>query len=205
MTKQTETVTLKRKDEGRLKMVGGSQFDHFNNAAINQALNSLWLKQAVGEEREQLIHSALEAMMGIAPQDEVEGMLAAQMVAVHNAAMECYRRAMLPEQSFEGRGQTLSFANKLSRTFAIQMEALQRYRGKTSQQKVTVEHVHVHAGGQAIVGHVAPSGGGGGNTKSKEQPHAKGSNQLDHQPAAPMPPMPCTNPAGEAMPIARDA
>jgi hypothetical protein len=31
------------------------------------------------------------------------------------------------------------------------MEALQRYRGK-GQQKVTVEHVHVNAGAQAIVG-----------------------------------------------------
>jgi hypothetical protein len=32
-------------------------------------------------------------------------------------------------------------------------EALNRHRGK-GQQKVTVEHVHVHAGGQAVVGMV---------------------------------------------------
>jgi hypothetical protein len=48
---------------------------------------------------------------------------------------------------------------KLLRTFAAQTEALQRYRGK-GQQKVTVEHVHVHTGGQAIVGSVSQSGGG---------------------------------------------
>jgi hypothetical protein len=30
--------------------------------------------------------------------------------------------------------------------------ALNRHRGKGGQQKVTVEHVHVHAGGQAVVG-----------------------------------------------------
>jgi hypothetical protein len=30
-------------------------------------------------------------------------MIAAQLVASHNAAMECYRRAMLPEKTFEGR------------------------------------------------------------------------------------------------------
>jgi len=47
----------------------------------------------------------------------------------------------------------------------MQVEALQRYRGK-GQQKVTVEHVHVHAGGQAIVGAVTP---GGGDTKEKEE------------------------------------
>ena len=43
----------------------------------------------------------------------------------------------------------------LLRTFTAQVEALQRYRGK-GQQKVTVEHVNVNAGGQAIVGTVHP-------------------------------------------------
>ena len=33
--------------------------------------------------------------MGIAPRDELEGMLAAQLLAAHNATMECHRRAML--------------------------------------------------------------------------------------------------------------
>ncbi|MBT4688816.1 MAG: hypothetical protein HOB72_12045, partial [Rhodospirillaceae bacterium] len=49
--------------------------------------------------------------------------------------------------------------NKLARTFTAQMEALNRYRGK-GQQKMTVEHVHVHEGGQAIVGNVTKGGGG---------------------------------------------
>jgi len=39
----------------------------------------------------------LAALIGIAPKDEIEGMLAAQLIAAHNAAMECYRRAMLAE------------------------------------------------------------------------------------------------------------
>jgi hypothetical protein len=43
--------------------------------------------------------------------------------------------------------------NKLSRTYAALVDALNRHRGK-GQQKVTVEHVHVHAGGHAIVGSV---------------------------------------------------
>jgi hypothetical protein len=48
-----------------------------------------------------------------------------------------------------------NLAIKLLRTFTMQVEALHRYRGK-GQQKVTVEHVHVNAGGQAIVGTVHP-------------------------------------------------
>jgi hypothetical protein len=104
------------------------------------------------------------------PNDELEGMMAAQLIACHNASIECYRRAMIGEQTFEGRRENLSQANKLSRTYATLLEALNRHRGK-GQKKVTVEHVHVHEGGQAIVGNVA---GGGMRTKSENQPHALG-------------------------------
>jgi hypothetical protein len=42
-------------------------------------------------------------------------MMAAQLLAAHSAAMECYRRAMLSEQSFEGRRENLNQANKLEK------------------------------------------------------------------------------------------
>jgi len=51
-------------------------------------------------------------------------------------------------------------------THVLLVEALNRHRGK-GQQKVTVEHVHVHAGGQAIVGNVGTPGGG---VQSKPEP-----------------------------------
>jgi hypothetical protein len=40
--------------------------------------------------------------MPIGPTDELEGMMAAQLIAAHNAAMECYRRAMLGERTRSG-------------------------------------------------------------------------------------------------------
>jgi hypothetical protein len=107
-------------------------------------------------------------------------MLAAQLIAANAAAMECYRRAMGAEQTFDGRKENLTQANKLSRTYATLLEALNRHRGK-GQQKVTVEHVHVHSGGQAIVGSVE-TGGGVASDKEK-QPHA---NQLANAPVAPL-------------------
>src|SRR5215204_2783332 len=100
------------------------------------------------EERDRQLSATVAAMMSIGPKDELEGMMAAQLVAAHNAAMECYRRAMIGEQSFEGFRENLAQANKLSRTYATLVEALNRHRGK-GQLKVTVEHVHVHSGGQA--------------------------------------------------------
>ena len=40
------------------------------------------------------------------------------------------------------------------------------------QQKVTVEHIHIHDGGQAIVGNVNTDGGRG-KTESGKQAHEK--------------------------------
>jgi hypothetical protein len=154
--------------QGTLKRFGGSQSDHWNNILANQTVETLWLKNSDKDTSEHKFRATLAALMGIGPKDELEGMIAAQLLAAHNAAMECYRRAMIGEQTFEGRRENLSQANKLSRTYAVLLDALNRHRGK-GQQKVTVEHVHVHAGGQAVVG-VVEARGGGAHAKSEDQP-----------------------------------
>lgn len=196
-TKPT-TVVVHKPDgwKGELKSIGGSKSDEWNNLLANQALQSLWIKNSDAGTRDKQQGATIAALIGIAPKDELEGMMAAQLIAAHNAAMECYRRAMIGEQTFEGRRENLAQANKLSRTYAALIEALNRHRGK-GQQKVTVEHVHVHAGGQAVVG-VVGTPGGGEPTKSEEQPHAK---QIAH---APEPALPSPDPGRDALPIARD-
>ncbi len=182
--------------EGKLKAVGGSRSDDFNNILINQACRSLWTAHSDETGVERQFQATLAAMMGIAPRDEVEGMLAAQMIAAHNASMECFRRAMIGEQSFEGRKENLTQANKLSRTYTMLLDALNRHRGK-GQQRVTVEHVHVHQGGQAIVG--AVQAGGGVPHENQRQPHAKA---ISH---APQPPLWSEDPEREPLPVAGDA
>ena len=182
--------------KGRLKNIGGSQSDHWNNTLANQAVQSLWMKNSSPEERDKQLSATVAALMGIGAKDELEGMMAAQLVAAHNAAMECYRRAMIGEQSFEGRRENLAQANKLSRTYAALVEALNRHRGK-GQQKVTVEHVHVHAGGQAVVGAVAT-----------EQGVASGNQRKSHAQAltyAPVAPLWSENPERETVQVAGDA
>lgn len=180
--------------KGRLKELGGSESDHWNNILANQALQSLWLKNSSQEDRDKQSKAILAALAGIGPKDELEGMMAAQLVAAHNAAMECYRRAMIGEQTFDGRRENLAQASKLSRTYAALLEALNRHRGK-GQQKVTVEHVHVHAGGQAVVGVVGPPGGGG-KAKTEDQPHALGYARRGEMRSA--------DASGEALSITRD-
>ena len=106
-----------------------------------------------GEPAKDRAETLLALLAAIGPKDGVEGLLAAQMVATHEHAMECFRRAMLSGQSFEGRNLNLKHAAKLLQMYARQTEALDKHRGK-GQQKITVEHVTVEAGGQAIVGNV---------------------------------------------------
>ncbi len=103
---------------------------------------------------------------GVEPKDQVEAMLAAQMAAVHMATMAFARRLnhveTLPQQDSAERA-----FNKLARTFAAQVEALRRHR-TGGEQKVTVEHVTVNEGGQAIVGNVARGPGGGRADKNSK-------------------------------------
>jgi hypothetical protein len=209
-SKETAPVMIRAKhpsqEKGELKQLGGSASDDFNTILANQVVKALWLTyDETG--RGQLRSAAMASLVGIGPKDELEGMLAGQLIAAHSAAMECYRRAMMPEQPFEGWREALTQANKLSRTYATLLEALSRHRGK-GQQKVTVEHVHVHEGGQAIVGNVMQPGGGDGK-KTGDQPHAQA---LAHAPVAPLwsedpqrEPVPLAGDVERAMPDARGA
>jgi hypothetical protein len=184
-------------EAGKLKMIGGSASDDWNNVLANQTIQTLWMKQSDEETLNRQFAATAAALIGIHPKDETEGMIAAQLLGAHNAAMECYRRAMLSEQTFEGRRENLNQASKLSRTYTTLLEALNHHRGK-GQQKVTVEHVHVHAGGQAVVGTVETPGGGD-RAKTEDQPHAK---QIVH---APQPSMWGADQEPEAMPITGNA
>lgn len=121
---------------------------------LQQVYDSLWLPEGLNEdERKARIQSAIYMLQGIGPADQVEGMLATQMVATHNAVLECLRRAMIPTQSLQGRDQNLKHATKLLTIYTRQIDVLNKHRGK-GHQKVTVEYVNVEAGGQAVVGHV---------------------------------------------------
>lgn len=99
----------------------------------------------------------LAAMHGIEPADEVEAMLAAQMAAIHMATMRTVRTFNGAQTIEQFAAQTVAL-NKLARTFGLQVEALKRYR-TGGEQRVTVKHVTVNEGGQAIVGAVQTGGG----------------------------------------------
>lgn len=106
------------------------------------------------------VNYALSLIHNIAPRDDVEAMLVSQMLATQFLSMECSKKAGSVD-NYEVRKIELTMANRLMNTFTSQMITLNKYRGN-GQQKMTVEHVHVNEGGQAIIGNVG-SGANGGN------------------------------------------
>jgi energy-converting hydrogenase Eha subunit H len=92
------------------------------------------------------------------PKDAVEAMLVTQMTAT-NAAFSYALQQMVDSPQLKRVEAFDRIANKLARTFTLQVEALKKYRAK-AQQIVRVERVDVREGGQAIVGDVTHQAGG---------------------------------------------
>jgi hypothetical protein len=143
--------TAKKAFSTWMKQTFGTEDEELQSQLLCQATSVV--PDFVGREMKTMDHVAA-ALHGIGPRDELEGLLAVQMVAVHTLAMECLARAASREQTDLGVEVNINRAAKLIRTFANQTEALGRYRGK-GEQKMTVEHVHVYRGGKAIVGQVS--------------------------------------------------
>ncbi|HEX5006292.1 MAG TPA: hypothetical protein VFV70_04220 [Hyphomonadaceae bacterium] len=133
----------------------------FFNGLMEQLLNAT---PTNGKPDERALNFMAAMIHGIGPQDETECLLAAQMAAVHMATMTMARRLAnvetLPQQDSAAQA-----FNKLARTFALQMEALKRYR-TGGEQRVTVQHVTVNDGGKAIVGAVSQAPGGSANREA---------------------------------------
>ena len=139
----------------------GTPDSALQNYLLNQLSNTFF-----GYDDSKLVevaNNSLALLNGIQPQDEIEGMLAIQMIAVHNIAMETMRRAVTGQINSVVEG-NVNNATKMLRTYTTQMEALKRYR-TGGQQKVIVEHVNVNQGGQAIVGAISTGGRGYGEQK----------------------------------------
>ena len=64
---------------GRLKKLGGSQSDHWNTTLASQAALAMWVTNSDAAARDTQLSATAAALVGIAPTDELEGMMAAQL------------------------------------------------------------------------------------------------------------------------------
>ncbi|QDP24695.1 hypothetical protein [Bradyrhizobium cosmicum] len=119
--------------------------------ALHGLLSQLTKASAVARKPDQgNLAFMVSTLKSIAPKDSLESMLAAQMVSIHVAAMRCACRLActddVQQQESLTRAQT-----RLARTFAAQMEALNRHRSNGACA-ITVQNLSVQDGGRAVVG-----------------------------------------------------
>ena len=176
----------------------GTASNDFASVAFSQMLEAM--RDRDGSPTQIGMNAALAIVDGLEPDNEVEALLAVQMAATHGLAMTLLGRSRRAETTTQVQVHG-GLAVKLLRTFTLQAEALARLR-RGGGQTVRVEHVHVHAGGQAIVGSVTPRGGA--PIKSEEQPRAKHVPALTHA-DAPFDPLRSTHTERERVPVPRHA
>lgn len=123
-------------------------------------LNQVAKATGNGEVTADQMNIVAATMTEIGPQDGLEGVLVAELLTVHDAAMDCLRQAKgapLYERRFN-----LSMGDRLLRTAATLAEVLSKKRhGGKQEVSVLHKHVHVHDGGQAIVAESVTTGGTG--------------------------------------------
>ena len=142
---------------GALNALFGTEHPEMARALLSHCLKPLKRDEASDEnpsndERMFMISALAE----IQPRDTFERMLAVQMATTHVA--------MVRSGGLLANSETIAQVNahysgytKLARAYVAQMEALRKHR-TGGKQTVTVQHVNVQDGGQAIVGNVERGG-----------------------------------------------
>ncbi len=160
-----DTVSLDHPNKlvgrGVLREALGTADSDFSEGILNQLIRAA---SRDGKVNERELNFMLSVIKGIRPKDELEAMLGAQMAAVHVTSMKLANQISDSETLQQQDSAERAF-NKLTRTFIMLVEALKRHR-TGGEQKVTVQHVSVSEGGQAIVGNVTQTSRGVPSKKS---------------------------------------
>ena len=89
---------------GRLSDYSGSKSPAFTNSLLNAVISTAWLPNGGDQEaKTRQAQITLEVLREFKPADAIEGMIAAQAMAMHQGAMECFRRSMIPDQPLRWR------------------------------------------------------------------------------------------------------
>ena len=165
-TKDRAVAQREQNSTPRLKAIGGGETDSWNRRIgqrLGGALPDSHLPNFVEAAR-----ASLDGLIGIKPTGPIEGMIAAQIIAAHEAAMHLRQLAWHPDQSFVVQTRYLELAEKAARTMAMLTERLDQHRGY-GQQQITVKHITVNAD-QAVVADSINTGGPSGSSAPARSP-----------------------------------
>jgi hypothetical protein len=157
---------------GNDKDIGGGESEKWNLRQMRLLVSALpGIKSSDKNDAGEVGSAVVSGVMDLKPKDPIEGMLAAQIVVAHEAALDMYRRAWAqPPEYFDARCRYIQMADKAQRTVAILTERLDRHRG-AGQQSITVRHITVNAD-NAVIGNIQQRPGGGTPAQITDQPHA---------------------------------
>ena len=98
---------------------------------VRSLAETLWIPEGM-TDAEMTIRAgaAFTAWAAFAPSDPVEQMLAVQAVGAHHAAMECFRRAMMPEVGPDITDRLRTSAARMGRMMRDTLKALTAYRAR---------------------------------------------------------------------------
>jgi hypothetical protein len=122
------------------------------------------------EDKVTRLNEVSALLPALRPNDETEALLLGQFLALQDSGLKCLRLANLPEQGFYHVERLFGLANKLLNTANQTMQTVLKYRSGGQQ---TVQVIHVHNEGQAIVAQNLSSHpkGKGHEKKSEIEPH----------------------------------
>jgi hypothetical protein len=134
--------------DATLTRATGSADARVHGWLVNDLSFALTAPPALGAAAtEDRICAAVSAMCDIAPRDTLEGMLAAQMVAVHSAALDSLRRAAEASAADRARDADLRHAARLLNVFQRQMRVRDDRRNPVLARSLTGRHAPDAAGG----------------------------------------------------------
>ena len=114
-----------------------------------------------------IVALAVDAADSIKAENSLEKMLAHQMALCHKAAFELMDKSLSQRDTVE-QVRLSNAAARLMATFQQGLLTIQRLRNN-GNQTVTVQHVHVEPGGQAVIGNVQAGGCGAGEATKNER------------------------------------
>lgn len=126
----------------------GSADMGFASMIQSQIINALF--KGKDDNNVDTINSINAVLLSLNPKDEFEGMLCSRLIVLHDQYMEFMRRTTFNGQTDAGIDLNINRSTKLMRLYNETLDALNKHRRK-GEQKVTVQHINVREGGQAIV------------------------------------------------------
>jgi hypothetical protein len=139
----------------------GTAASHAGETILTSAISGMHKSPA--RDAAFVTSATTEALLAMKPTDIFEGQLCSHLWVLSNQAMSFLNVAANPDVNDARADLMINRATKLLRLHNETLDVLNKHRRK-GQQTVTVQHVNVEAGGQAIVGNV--SNGRGSNEKS---------------------------------------